>query len=398
MQFAEFPESEYRDRYQRLITAGRQSGIDAFVFTDEYNLRYFAGGPLTDAFIFRDDYIGLVIPTDPDQEPEFIFSESRMVAAYSSWIKRKRTWGGSIGSIGDSVILAPLVRCLKDFGLEKGTIAMETSAAETLFMPATTYDAMRATFPQLNVVSAAEIVHEICMIKSPLEINCLRQACAITAEAFEHGFSLVRAGTTEKELIRAIKAEMFLRGADSIPFLTVMAGWTGRSICWDSHATDYRIKPGDPIQVDGGCAVKGYTADMVRTASLGPLRDKRYLELYQATLTAHHNVRDQLRGGAVIHDVCSAGRNSLLEYEALFEDGEVQTGHGIGLSIHEAPFLHRGKYETLEPGMVVAIEPALLEKPGIEASTYFTLVENNYVITSTGAECLTNTPEEIRVI
>jgi len=341
-----------------------------------------------------------MIPTDPDREPEFIFSESRMVAAYSSWIKRKRTWGGSIGTVGDSTILAPLISCLKDTGLENATIAMEISSAETLFMPATIYDKMRAALPQLNVVSASGIIQEIRMIKSPLELKCLRQACAITAEAFEHGFSLVRAGTTEKELIRAIKAEMFLRGADSIPFLTVMAGWTGRSICWDSHATDYRIKPGDPIQVDGGCAVKGYTADMVRTASLGPLLDKRYIELYQASLDAHYEVRDQLRGGAVIHDVCSASRNFLLEagYEELFEDGEVQTGHGIGLSIHEAPFLHRGKRETLEPGMVVAIEPALLEKSSIKASTYFTIVENNYIITSTGAELLTNSPEEIQIL
>lgn len=277
---------------------------------------------------------------------------------------------------------------------------MEISSAETLFMPARVYDALRASLPRLKVVSAADIVHQIRSVKSPLELDCLRQACAITADAFEHGFSLVRDGMTEKELIREIKAEMFHLGADSIPFLTVMAGWTGRSICWDSHATDYRIRPGDPIQVDGGCAVKGYTADMVRTASLGPLRDRRYVELYEATLNAQHDVCDQLRGGSVIRDVCSAGRTSLIDsgYKDLLEDGEGQTGHGIGLSIHEAPFLSPRNSGTLQPGMVVAIEPALLEKASIEASKYFTIVENNYVITPTGSECLTNSPEEIRIL
>ena len=76
---------------------------------------------------------------------------------------------------------------------------MEISSEETLFMPAMVYDELRATLPQLNVVSAAGIVHEIRAVKSPLELDCLRQACAITAEAFEHGFSLVQAGMTEKD-------------------------------------------------------------------------------------------------------------------------------------------------------------------------------------------------------
>ena len=92
MQFAEFPEAEYRDRYERLTAEGRRKGIDAFVFTDEFNLRYFAGGPLTDAFTLRYDYIAVVIPTDAVRKPEFIFSESRMPSAYSSWITGKRRW------------------------------------------------------------------------------------------------------------------------------------------------------------------------------------------------------------------------------------------------------------------------------------------------------------------
>ena len=69
MIYSEFPDAEYRDRYQRLAAQGAERGIDAFVFTDEENLRYFAGGPLTDAFVFRTDYMAVLIPTDTDKPP-----------------------------------------------------------------------------------------------------------------------------------------------------------------------------------------------------------------------------------------------------------------------------------------------------------------------------------------
>lgn len=399
MIYSEFPEAEYRHRYQRLVAQGVEQGIDAFVFTDEENLRYFAGGPLTDAFVFRTDYMAVIIPTDTDKPPRFVLSESRVNSTRSSWIKDRHLWRGSIESAGD-VTLDAIVDSIRDLGLSQSTVAMEVGGHQTLLMPVSVYEGLRQRHPNMRIVSCFPAIMAARAVKSRLEIQCLREACRITAEAIEHGFSMIRAGITEKEIFRAIKARMHELGADSVPFLTVIAGWEGRSICWDSHPTEYSVKPGDPIQIDGGCAVRGYAADMARTASSGPITDRRYLKLYDVALRAHDAVREVLRPGAVIHDVCMAGHQSIVNdgCEQLLVFGEGQTGHGIGLNLHEAPFLVRASHETLEPGMVLAIEPAVLEDPDPERARYFSLVENNYLITETGAEQLTTSSDEIRVV
>jgi Xaa-Pro dipeptidase len=399
IQYSEFPESEYRDRYKRLVEQGIKQGIDGFVFTVEENLRYFAGGPLSDAFVLHTDYMAVIIPTDMDKPPRFVLSESRVNSTRSSWIKDKDLWGGSIESAGD-VTINTIVDSIRDLGLSCATVAMEIDGHQTLFMPASVYDGLRQHHPEMRIVSSFPALMAIKAIKSPLEIECLRKACRITTEAIEHGFSIIRAGTTEKEICRTIKSRMYQLAADSVPFLSVIAGWEGRSICWDSHATDYAIKPGDPIQIDGGCAVNGYVSDMVRTASLGPINNARYLELYDVALRAHVAVRETLRPGVVIGDVCEAGRQSIIDDGCghLLVYGGGQTGHGIGVNLHEEPFLVNESRCTLEPGMVLAVEPAILENPDVERATYFTIVENNYLITETGYEQLTTSPNEIRVV
>ena len=399
MIYSEFPEHEYRNRYQRLVTQGAANKIDAFVFTDEENLRYFAGGPLTDAFVFRDDYIAAIIPTDISKSPRFVLSESRVNSTRASWIENKVLWGGSIESAGD-VTLKTITDSFNDLGLTDSTIGMEISTNQTLFMPTSVYDGLRHSFPDMRIVSSFPTIMEVRAIKSPLEIECLREACFITTEAIEYGFSIIRSGISEKEICRAIKSKMYELGADSIPFLAVIAGWENRSICWDSHATDYAIKPGDPIQIDGGCAVKGYCADMARTASLGKISNQRYLELYDVTLRAHLAAVNKLRPGTMVRDVCLVACQSIIEdgCEDLLVFGGGQTGHGIGINLHEEPFLTNENRRVLKPGMVVAIEPAVLETPDLEIARYFTIVENNYLINENGCKQLTNSPNEIRVL
>ena len=398
--FSEFPDSEYHARYERLIAGGKRRGIDGFVFTDEFNIRYLAGGPLSDAFILRNDFLCLIVPTDSSLNPALVLSESRWAATRPSWISDTRLWGGGIDAADANTTTNLLLTALKDKGLAEGTVAMEIGTSETLYMPITHFRTIEEAMPHMRIVSAHECMLSTRAIKSTAEIERMRTACEITSAAIEKGFRDIKAGSTEKDISRAVKSEMFRLGADSVPFLATIAGWEGRSICWDSHATDYAIKTGDVIQIDGGCAVSGYTADMSRTAALGHVQNKRYLDLYDAILAAQQAVRSTLTAGAAIRDVCTAGRDSLINqgYGELLVYGEGQTGHGIGLDLHEAPFLERTSTDRLSAGMVIAAEPALLEWPGMKESTYFTIVENNYVVTSSGYEQLTNSPEEIRIL
>jgi Xaa-Pro aminopeptidase len=237
-------------------------------------------------------------------------------------------------------------------------------------------------------------------VKSAQEIEALKTACAMSTDALEKGFASMKEGMTEIDLTNIIKSEMFRLGAGSIPFLTVIAGWEGRSICCDSHATAYQIKRGDVVQVDGGCSYKGYCADMCRTGALGYVKQKRYEELYEASRGAQAAVRAMLGAGRRIAEVCNAGRDYFISkgYGELLVFGTGQTGHGIGLDLHQPPFLLYESQAVLKEGMTLAIEPTISEHPNWDDSSYFTIVENNYVITSRGYEQMTNSDEAIRIV
>ncbi len=398
--YSEFPISEYERRYKDLVVSGRNDNIDAFVFTDEINIRYFAGGPLTDIWVCRNDFIVLIVSTDISKEPTLLLNRARSGASKTSWIEDKRFWKASIETPEKNEALRMILETIKEKRLGSSKIAMETGISEKLCMPIEIFEEIKANFPNMEIISTYDYIIACRELKSKLEIDALRSACQISTEAFEKGLSSIKEGITEKDISNIIKEEMFRLGAGSIPFLTVIAGWNGRSMCCDSHATDYEIKKGDIIQIDGGCSVKGYTADMVRTGALRYVKDDRYTELYEVTKSAQNAVRSCLRNGAKIKNVCLAGKNYFLSqgYGDLLTFGKGHTGHGIGLDLHESPFLLYDSDKDLKKGMVVAIEPAIMEKPSWEDSLYFTVVENNYVITSSGFEQLTNSSEDIRII
>ena len=161
MLFSEFPLPEYLHRYERLIAYGKDQNIDAFIFTDEENLRYFAGGPLTDAFLFRPDSMAVIITTAREKPPRFVLSRTKVNAVHSSWIKDRYFWGDiGIESAGDITVEA-MVNSIRDLSLDRGTIAMEISGNEKLFMSVSVYDSIRKQLPEMSIVSCFSAVSTV---------------------------------------------------------------------------------------------------------------------------------------------------------------------------------------------------------------------------------------------
>jgi Xaa-Pro dipeptidase len=398
--YSEFPDGEYERRYRALISAAKARDVEAFLFTDELNVRYFAGGPLTDIWVCRNDFVLLILPTDPSREPVLLLNKARQGATRASWIKDQRFWMASIDAPTSNEALEMIVRAMREKGIGGGKICAEVGMSEKLAMPVVMFEEIRKRFPHMTVESANDHVTQVQAIKSAEEIGALRTACEISTIALEKGLSSLREGISEIQIANTIKSEMFRLGAGAVPFLTVVAGWEGRSICCDSHPTSYQLKRGDVVQIDGGCSYKGYCADMVRTGALGYVKNARYRELYEASRVAHADVRSQLRPRARIGEVCMAGKQSFIRqgYGDLLVFGVGQTGHGIGLDLHQAPFLLYDSADFLAEGMTLAIEPTISEKPDWDESSFFTIVENNYLITASGFEKLTTSDEDIRIV
>lgn len=397
--YAEFPPSEYATRVERARQEMNKLQIDALLLTAKENLRYFAGGPLTELFIDTYNTFFLLLPADPAIEAALIMSCGREGPALASWVPDKRFWGyGQTGSVMDqSRSLALVADTIAEKGLAKGGIATELDNGLRSGLTVTEFRQLQEALPQARFQSAAPVVWPVRAIKSELEIAKIRQACRITCEAFAVAQRAMRPGMMEREVASIVRAEMFKRGATGEGFLALFGG--PRGIWADAIASDYRFQKGDPIMFDGGCCVDGYYSDVSRMAWVGePSAEDR--RLYELARQANAEALSALRPGAKIKDVHAAGQRAFRTggAGALLVFGGGQLGHGIGLSIHEQPDMSADSEETLQPGMTIAVEPAITNKPKWTDSDRFFIVENNVVITADGYELLTPMPDALWIV
>ncbi|MBI2437383.1 MAG: aminopeptidase P family protein [Lentisphaerae bacterium] len=397
--YSEFPLAEYQRRVERARAEMAKLRIDALLLTARENLRYFAGGPLTELFIDTYNTFFLLLSADPTIDAALIMSTGREGPSCASWVPDKRFWGyGKTGSVMDqSRSLSLVVDTIAEKGLAKAAIATELDNGLRIGMTATEFQQLREALPKAEFRSAAPVVWPVRAIKSDLEIAKIRQACRITCEAFAVAQRELRAGMMEREAAAIVRSEMFKRGATGEGFLALFGG--PRGIWADAIASDYRFQRGDLIMFDGGCCVDGYYADVSRMAWVGepPAADHR---LYELARQANAEALAALKPGAKIKDVHAAGQRAFRTQGAgeLLVFGGGQLGHGIGLSIHEQPDMSADSEEKLQPGMVIAVEPAITNKPRWTDSDRFFIVENNVVITEQGYELLTPMPDELWIV
>ncbi len=154
---------------------------------------------------------------------------------------------------------------------------------------------------------------------------------------------------------------------------------------------DYPIQPGDPLLLDFGASCDGYHADITRTVFVGEPTDHARA-IYEAVRAANSAAHDAARPGISADQV---DRTTLGVLEAHgFRDYIVhKTGHGLGLDVHEDPYIMRGNWQMLEPGMVFTIEPGLYQ-PGVIGVR----IEDDVVVTADGVESLTTFPRALRIV
>jgi Xaa-Pro aminopeptidase len=166
----------------------------------------------------------------------------------------------------------------------------------------------------------------------------------------------LREGITERELALELELAMRRTGADDAAFATIAA--FGEQAAEPHHdPTDRPLRAGDVVKVDFGALAAGYHSDMTRTVAFGD-PDPRLCEIRDVVAAAQTAGIAAVRPGASVAEVDGAAR-SVIEaagHGASFPHG---LGHGVGLEIHEAPFLRWDLDEVLEPGMVVTIEPGV---------------------------------------
>ena len=260
-----------------------------------------------------------------------------------------------------------------------------TIGAETFAMRLMEARLLETYAPGCQIVPADDATAALRMRKDEHELAQMRRAIAITETALRATMRQARVGMTELEVTALLSAEMLQAGAETIAFIIVQGGPDAAS----PHAVpgDRPIQAGETIIVDCGVTVGGYNSDITRTFAIGEL-EPEMARVYEVVRAANAAGRAVVRPGVPAETVDQAAR-AVIEEAGYGEYFIHRTGHGLGLDVHEPPYIVAGNEQLLEPGMTFTVEPGIY-LPGRGGVR----IEDDVLVTPAGAESLTTFPRE----
>ena len=272
----------------------------------------------------------------------------------------------------------PLVQIVQDLQLGGRTLGVEFRGLRLLEA-----SRLERHVPGGRIESLDSLLYELRSVKDPTEIERLRKALVLTEELFAELLAFFKPGRTEQELAKRFQILALERGFE-ISFEPIIAsGPNGGS----PHAvpTERALQPGDLVTVDVGVMWEDYYGDLTRNVALGKI-DPELQKIHAIVEEANAAGREACKPGVPAQEVDRAARRVIEKagYGPYFFH---RTGHGLGLEVHEPPYMMEGSERLLEPGMVFTVEPGIY-LPGQGGAR----VEDVMLITETGAETLTTLP------
>ncbi len=227
-------------------------------------------------------------------------------------------------------------------------------------------------------------------VKTAAEIERIKAAQKLTDDTFSYILNNIKAGRTEREVM--LDMEFFMRksGADAVSFDFIVVSGKNSSL---PHGvpTDKPIEKGDFITMDFGAEVDGYRSDMTRTVAVGEVSDKQRL-VYETVLKAQNAGINKIKAGINCYSADRAARTLIDEagFKGCFGHS---LGHGVGIEIHEGPYLSMRSHDKLEIGNIVTVEPGIYLE-----GEFGVRIEDMVAVTETGCENLTHSPKELIIL
>ncbi|WP_281561267.1 Xaa-Pro peptidase family protein [Thalassomonas sp. RHCl1] len=241
------------------------------------------------------------------------------------------------------------------------------------------------TIKQIEAVTGA--VEKLRYHKSEQEITAISQAAQIADQALANILPLVKEGITERELAIELEYQMALLGSEEVSFATILL-FGERSALPHGIPSNRKLKPGDLILIDFGAVMNGYRSDMTRTYVFGKASAEQK-QVYQLVRDAQQAALDALTPGIRGSDLYQYSADILhaSDYKNYAGEG---LGHGVGLELHELPFIGPACEQSIEKDCVITIEPGIYI-PGWGGIR----IEDDVVLAENSVEILTRAPKDL---
>ncbi len=341
----------------------KRRGIDALYVDTIKNVRYLTGFTGSSAFVLITGDRRLFVTDFRYQEQ----SEGE-VARWEIVIQKGKR-------------MDTLRRLLRKLGIRK--LGFETSLSFDF------YEHLRR--PGITLVPQRNLIENARKTKDDEELKAIKKAVERAEEAFLSIKPGIKVGVREREVALRLEEELKRSGCGNVPFDTIVASGKNASM---PHAkpTEKRIERGDFVIIDWGGEAEGYHSDMTRTLLFagGDSGEKR--RIYEAVNRARHKTIQSVRPGMRTKDIDEVARSTIKKagYGDSFGHG---TGHGVGLDVHEQPFLSRTSSGVISGGMVFTVEPGIYI-PGLGGVR----IEDMVTIQGNRAVLLTTLKRELEII
>lgn len=276
------------------------------------------------------------------------------------------------------------------YGSQLAAVLTELRAATVAFEAAhvsvAEFEGWREKVSDVSWRPAESVVESLRTVKTAEEIEAVRRAIRLGDEALEHVLSRLCPGVSERQVAWDLESYMRNHGAEKIAFDLIVG--SGPNGAMPHHQTGDRIiQAGEPIVIDMGAVVDGYHSDLTRTVCLGE-PDERFIQIHTIVLRAQLAAETALHAGLTGQEADSVAREIIVQ-AGYGEQFQHSLGHGVGLAIHEGPRLSTVSTDTLQPGMIVTVEPGIYV-PGWGGVR----IEDMVLIRNDGSEVLTQIGKE----
>lgn len=350
-----------RSALRALVTG---AGIDALLVTDLVNICYLTG--------FTGSNAALLVHVDGEQASRFCtdgrYSSGARVVELETVIDR-----------ASALALASEVRGwgVRRLGFESDVVTVDA------------HSALVGAAEGVTLHRTPGLVQLLRLVKDDGEVAALRAACdaadAALADLFAAGG--LAAGRSERAVALDLEARMRHHGAVGPSFETIVASGAHSAVP-HHRPTDAVLRRGDLVKMDFGALVDGYHSDMTRTVVLGPAAGWQR-ETYELVAAAQRAGCAALAPGAGVVEVDATAR-AVVEEAGRGDEFVHGLGHGVGLQIHEAPWIGRTGTGKLTAGMAVTVEPGVYVegRGGVR-------IEDTLVVRVGGPELLTRTTKDL---